>query len=286
MTSEHDPLDQDRYEIAMIDPFGISIRATQSGQRVADISVKLLRTLARKHHLVLLRDFTTFTDGGELTEYCGRWGEVSMWPFGTVLELVEHESPDDHIFDSSYVPLHWDGMYREQVPEFQVFHCVAAPGEKNGGETVFSNTTEVLNRSAPETVALWSKVTGTYRRKMEFYDSVTISPIVTAHPSHGSPVIRYNEPTTADDVNFINHPDLEFTGIPAEHLTEVHSSMKNALYDSSYCYEHAWQPRDLVIADNYTLLHGRNSFTSKAPRHLQRVHVLGEPPLENPGLVR
>ncbi|MGH3312603.1 MAG: hypothetical protein ACRDP3_18815 [Streptomyces sp.] len=40
----------------------------------------------------------------------------------------------------------------------------------------------------------------------------------------------------------------------------------------------------VVIADNYTLLHGREAFTSRAPRHLRRVHVLGEPALENPAL--
>jgi L-tyrosine isonitrile desaturase/decarboxylase len=41
-----------------------------------------------------------------------------------------------------------------------------------------------------------------------------------------------------------------------------------------------------VIADNYTLLHGRTAFTVKVPRHLRRVHVLGDPPLDNPALVR
>lgn len=286
MATKHDPLDQSRYQLTMNEPFGVVVRSTHPGQRVEGLSVESLRTLARQHHLVVLRGFETFGGADELSEYCDGWGEVAKWPFGTVLELTEHDQPEDHIFDNSYVPMHWDGMYREQVPEFQIFHCVTPPGENDGGETVFADTTRMLGHADPEMIALWSKATGTYRRKMEFYDSVTASPIVTTHPVNGMPVIRYNEPTSADDTSFINHPDLEFSGLPSERLADVHRSLKIALYDPANYYEHKWQAGDLVISDNYTLLHGRKSFTSKIPRHLQRVHVLGDPPLDNPGLQR
>ncbi|MEU7142276.1 L-tyrosine/L-tryptophan isonitrile synthase family protein [Nocardia sp. NPDC046473] len=286
MIDERNAIDISRHEITAIEPFGVAIQPAEPGQQISDISVESLRSLVRKHHLVLLRGFDSFGNADELSTYCARWGTVSEWPFGTVLELVEHDDPEDHIFDHSYVPLHWDGMYREQVPEFQVFHCVTAPGRHDGGETMFSNTTEVLAHADSETVALWSKVTGTYRRKMEYYDSVTVSPIVTAHPDHDTPVIRYNEPTDAADTDFVNHPDLEFSGLPDDLLAQVHSSLRAALHDRAHRYSHAWQSGDLVIADNYTLLHGRNAFTSHAGRHLRRVHVLGDPPLDNPGLLR
>lgn len=51
-----------------------------------------------------------------------------MWPFGAVLDVKEHADTKDHIFDNSYVPLHWDGMYKPTIPEFQLFHCVSARG--------------------------------------------------------------------------------------------------------------------------------------------------------------
>ncbi|MEV4502506.1 TauD/TfdA dioxygenase family protein [Streptomyces klenkii] len=275
-----------RYDVAPITPFGLAIRTAEPGLRVEDIPVAPLRSLVRAHHVVLLRGFAAFDGPDALSAYCERWGEPSVWPFGTVLELVEKEQPEDHIFDSSYMPMHWDGMYREQIPEFQVFQCVLAPGEGNGGETTFSHTTAVLERTDPATVARWSRVTGTYHRAMEFYDSVTVSPVVTAHPVHGAPVIRYNEPTAAGDAGFVNHPDLRFTGLPDDEIAEVHRSLRAALYDPAHLYAHAWQSGDLVVTDNYTLLHGRNAFTSGAPRHLRRVQVLGTPPLDNPGLVR
>lgn len=263
--------------------FGALVEARSPGERVQDLPVDELRRLVREHHLLLLRGFTTFADAEELTSYCGRWGEIGMWPFGAVLELVEHDAPDDHIFDHRHVPLHWDGMYRPQVPEFQLFHCVSSPGEDEGGGTVFSDTAGVLRDAGPAERELWERVSGTYRRKTEFYDSLAVSPVVTAHPDTGEAVIRYNEPVAADD-EFINHPDLEFTGVPEERLREFHDTLQRALRAPGHLYTHKWRTGDLVVADNYTLLHGREAFTSHAPRHLRRVHVLGQPPLENPAL--
>ncbi|OEU92228.1 pyoverdine biosynthesis protein PvcB [Streptomyces abyssalis] len=263
--------------------FGAVLEAASPEKRLEDLPVAELRELVRDHHLLLLRGFSPFADAHELAAYCTLWGEISMWPFGAVLELTEHENPGDHIFDHRHVPLHWDGMYRPQVPEFQLFHCVSAPGEDQGGGTVFSQTSAVLRDADAGTRALWERARGTYRRKMEFYESTAVSPVVTAHPVTGEPVIRYNEPVAADD-EFINHPDLEFDGVPEARLEEFHRTLSSALRAPGYAYTHKWRTGDLVVADNYTLLHGREAFTSRAPRHLRRVHVLGDPPLENPAL--
>jgi alpha-ketoglutarate-dependent taurine dioxygenase len=232
----------------------------------------------------VLRGFRTFEGPEAFSDYAARWGEVSVWPFGKVLELVEHENPEDHIFDNNYVPLHWDGMYRPQVPEFQMFHCVQAPLHGQGGRTTFSNTVLALELASASVRSLWDKVTGHYQRKMEFYDSRTVSPVVTAHPQSGFPVIRYNEPPAAGNGHFVNPPTLEFTGVSVSELAEFHRSLRDALYAPSNFYAHEWQAGDLVVADNYSLLHGREAFVKQAPRHLRRVHVLGDPPLANPGL--
>ncbi|GHF67350.1 hypothetical protein GCM10010218_56040 [Streptomyces mashuensis] len=273
-------------EPAPLEPFGVALHAPRPGTPVDAIPVAALRSLTRDHHLVLLRGFDGFAGPEEMSAYCAQWGELSVWPFGTVLDLVEREQPEDHIFAAGHMPMHWDGMYREHVPEFQVFHCVQAPGAGNGGETTFSHTTAVLRDAGPDTVARWSQVTGTYHRAMEYYDSTTVAPVVDAHPVHGAPVIRYNEPTDAGDDSFVNHPDLTFTGLPADELDAFHRELRAALYDPAHLYAHAWRTGDVVLTDNHTLLHGRNAFTSGAPRHLRRVQVLGTPPLVNPGLVR
>jgi L-tyrosine isonitrile desaturase/decarboxylase len=287
MPVDHDLLGDQRLKVTAIEPFGVAVHALDHGRPPAELPVAPLRALVREHRLLLLRGFAAFTGPAELSAYAERWGEPAVWPFGTVLELVPQQDPADHIFDHSHMPMHWDGMYREHIPEFQIFQCVHAPGEGNGGETTFSDTAAVLADADPATRALWSRATGTYHRKMEYYDSTTVSPVVTVHPVHGTPVIRYNEPTAEAGEDFVNHPDLEFSGLADEsEPAELHRSLRAALYDPAHLYAHSWRTGDLVVTDNYTLLHGRNAFTSGAPRHLRRVQVLGDPPLANPGLVR
>lgn len=271
------------HPVTALEPFGVRVDAASPGAEAAGLPIAGLRELTRRHHLVLLRGFTGFADAGALTEWSARWGEIGMWPYGAVLELIEHDEPDDHIFDHRQVPLHWDGMYREQIAEFQIFQCVSAPGEGDGGRTTFSQTEAVLRDAAPEHRELWERVTGRYRRAVSEYAGECVSPVVTTRPG-GRAVIRYNEPVPAGEV-FLNQPDLEFTGVPGELLPEFHRTLRAALHDPRHLYAHSWRDGDVVVADNYTLLHGREAFTSRSPRHLRRVHVLGTPPLENTALV-
>lgn len=273
------------YRTERVAPFGLMVRPASAQTDLREVDVDALRSLAREHHLLVLRDFDNFAGPDEFAGYCERWGEISLWPFGKILELVEHANPADHIFDNNYVPLHWDGMYRKQVPEFQVFHCVSAPSAGQGGRTTFANTPRALNGASPELRARWEQATGVYHRKMEFYDSKTIAPVVVPHPVRGFPVIRYNEPAIDGDESFVNRPSLRFDGVADDELHEFHRGLCAALYAPDNFYAHAWQTGDVVVSDNYTLLHGREGFTSGAPRHLRRIHVLGDPPLDNPHLV-
>ena len=272
------------YKITRLEPFGVLLEPNGENTNIRDLDVENLRELFHKEHLLLLRGFETFTNMDDFPDYCASWGEVSIWPFGKVLELIQQDNPKDHIFDHSYVPIHWDGMYRPQVPEYQIFHCVQAPLRGQGGRTTFCNTVSTLKNACAESVELWNKVTGVYQRKMEFYNSKTVSPVVVKHPHRDFSVIRYNEPHMKENGDLINPVDMEFTGINKDELTLFHRSLKEALFAKDNFYAHEWQTGDVVIADNLSLLHGREEFVSKSPRHIRRVQVLSNPPYDNPGL--
>lgn len=268
----------------VIRPFGVMIEG-DSKTSVNDLNLQTILNTFHNEKLVVLRGFKTFSTAEEFAVFCASFGEISLWPFGKVLELIEQDNPQDHIFDNNYVPLHWDGMYREFVPEFQIFHCVKAPVSGQGGNTTFTDTVRAIRNASPKLLNQMNSVIGTYQRKMEFYDSKTISPVLMKHPYKNFNVIRYNEPPLKDGGNFLNPPDLNFSGIPQEELEEFHDDLRGLLYHSDNFYSHEWRQGDIIIADNFTLLHGRDKFQTKAPRHLQRVHVLGESRLKNPGLV-
>ncbi|MFA0811919.1 TauD/TfdA family dioxygenase [Microbulbifer epialgicus] len=272
------------HKIIHLEPFGVLIEPTKENTHVNDLDAKALKLLFEQEQLIVLRGFKTFEESSDFSRYCEVWGEISIWPFGKVLDLVQKEQPDDHIFDNSYMPLHWDGMYRPQVPEYQIFQCIKAPLSGQGGRTTFSNTMLALEYAPDDHIELWKKAVVNYQRRVEFYNSRTISPVITKHPRKGYPVIRYNEPHLEKKGIFVNPPDIEVTGVDAEDVEILHKSLHQALYNPKNFYAHAWKSRDIVIADNFTLLHGRERFISQSPRHIRRVQVLSNPPFNNPHL--
>lgn len=272
------------YKISKLKPFGALVEPTKAGLKVEDLNIEVLRELFLNEQLLLIRGFQTFTNADSFSEYCESFGEVSIWPFGKVLELIQQEEPQDHIFDNSYVPLHWDGMYRPQVPEYQIFHCVKAPLPEEGGRTIFSNTLMVLESLSEDLKQKWRGVRGVYRRKMEFYNSRVVSPVITRHPYRDYDVIRYNEAHEPLKGKLINIPNISFTGLEEKDFSRLCDDLNAILYDPKSCYAHEWRDGDLVIADNFTLLHGREAFKAKSLRHIQRVQVLSNPPFDNPNL--
>ena len=273
-----------RFTVDLISPYGVMVCPRRGSAAAAEVPVPLARELTREHHLLVLRGFDPLPGPDALAHYAASWGPVLSWPFGAVLELVEHPHPADHIFDHTAVTLHWDGMFTEQVPEFQIFHCVSALDEDDGGRTVFCDTTRVLASASPATRTLWEGLTLTYRvAHRSHYGGTATSPLVVEHPDRGFPTLRYLEPV-ADDTDYLNRPQVHYHDIPTERVAEIEQPLRAALYDPRHCYAHPWHAADVVIADNYTLLHGRGPYPSNSGRHLRRVHILGDPPLRNPAL--
>lgn len=273
-----------QFNVEVISPFGVIIRPTGAEEDLTEVPVPTARDLARKYCLVVFRGFGALSDPEELARYAASWGQLLTWPFGAVLDLVEHERPADHVFDNTGVSFHWDGMFVDRIPEFQIFQCIKALDEGQGGRTIFCDTTQVLDDADAPTQKLWESLTLTYRvTKESHYGGTAVSPLVVEHPARGFPTIRYLEPVS-ENIGYVNRPRVTFHDVPQQRVAEIEQALRDALYEPRHCYAHEWQTGDVVVADNYTLLHGREPYASRCGRHLRRVHVLGDPPLMNPAL--
>ncbi|MER7000259.1 TauD/TfdA family dioxygenase [Streptomyces sp. NPDC000410] len=273
------------WTLAASRPFGIRLTAAGAGTPLDAVPVPYLRDLVREHRIAVLRGFTPPAGASGLEGYARSWGSLLSWPFGNVFDVLAHEEPADHVFDTGFMPFHWDGMYREFIPEFQIFHCVEAPDGAEGGRTLFCDTTRVLAAAGPDTVDRWRSVTLGYRnRKMSHYGGVVVSPLIEPHPVLGHPVLRYLEPVPEGE-HVINPPEVNVEGLddPAAEAALL-AALSAVVRDPAHLLAHRWQSDDIVVADNYTLLHTREPYRRGVPRHLRRVHVLGDP--AQPGRLR
>jgi alpha-ketoglutarate-dependent taurine dioxygenase len=273
-------------EVVAMQPFGLLVVAREQGQPIESLPPGWFKDQVREHRLLLLRGFAPFPTAESLSEYCTTWGPLMQWSFGSVLELVEHASPTDQVFDCNCVPFHWDGMYAKQLPAYQFFHCINAIDAADGGRTIFCDSSRVWADVDPETRARWQNISVTYTLPAKaHYGGQLTAPLVCAHPGDGPTVLRFNEPSPAG-APLLNPPSLSFDGLSPDAVDAFIEELRALLYSPRYMYAHAWQTGDTVVADNYVLLHGRTAFTSRAPRHIRRVQILEDPPRAGSDAIR
>jgi alpha-ketoglutarate-dependent taurine dioxygenase len=93
--------------------------------------------------------------------------------------------------------------------------------------------------------------------------------MIVQQPLNARSVVRYAEPVVD-----LNPVQLVIEGLNGMDQQEFIEDMRLRLNDEHCCYSHSWVTGDLVIADNYTLLHGRRAFAPGVQRHIRRVNVL------------
>ncbi|MGW1838307.1 TauD/TfdA dioxygenase family protein [Streptomyces sp. BBFR2] len=251
-------------------PFGRVVESP-GGVRLGDIPVEVLARWTEESRVLVLRGFDLL-EREEFAAYCRRWGEVLKWEPGEVIDLVVEENPKNYLFASGDVPFHWDGAFVDADPRYFFFQCLdATPGA--GGETVFSDTTAAYRDADPELRAQWGTLSLTYTtEKLAHYGGEVTERLVSQHPATGVPVLRFAEPL--DPELYKNPVRVRVDGFDSADAEEFLASMAERLHRPEYCYAHDWQAGDIVIADNYALVHGRNAFTGPTNRHLQRVEVI------------
>jgi len=262
---------------APLSPFGIALVADRA-QALMDAGIDTLRALVRQHAVVILRGVgSRFADKEALSRFASAWGPVMPWSFGSVLEVEERPSPRDAVYDSARLPLHWDGMYREATPEFMMLYCARAPREGEGGRTRVVDTRRVARQAGRQTLERWRQVSVTYLKGGRVhYSGAAHSPLIAQHPLTGEDVIRLDGPYTAS-APLLNEPVRIWHGIASSAVTAFEDDLASHLLADDCCLAHAWEDGDLMIADNFAVLHGRDRFTPGSRRTLWRVQVHAEP---------
>lgn len=253
--------------LEQLSPFGLVVRANVPETDLSTVSVSSVRELIDEHRVSIFRGFAPLA-GNAFPEFCKKFGELLEWDFGAVNDLLVHDEPRNYLYTNHAVPFHWDGAFINTSPHYIIFHCDLAP--TSGGETLFCDTTRILAHASSEQRKLWEQIIITYStEKIVHYGGTVTSPMITTHPYNQTRVLRYAEPVV--DLNPVG---LVIAGITEKDQAEFIDDMGRRLRDPRCCYSHRWIAGDVVIADNYALLHGREAFGAGTKRLIRRVNVV------------
>jgi taurine dioxygenase len=200
--------------------------------------------------------------------------------------LVHYISNQDFYPDGRrYIPgegYHTDHSNAARPPKATVLHAVSLPGQ--GGDTQYVDMRLAYDELPGETKRRLDGLKAIHvyqsrysaRKLMELnaesrsrVPDAVAHPIVRTHPESGRKAIYINPIRTEGIVGMPEEEALTLLADLLEHATQP-----------QYQYRHHWQPGDLVMWDNRSLLHKANGdYDMNQLRYLYRIMLQGDVPM-------
>ena len=206
------------------------------------------------------------TDNNFIVKFANSIGSVRRTNFGEYFNVKSKIDPNDLAYTSMQLSPHTDNPYRNPVPCIQLLHCII--NEVSGGfSTIVDGFTvcEDLKKNHPD----YFKVLNEIKVKFKFIDKDVVL-------EDWSELIKLNDDGTFKQVRF--SPRLDFVPILDKDQLDFYYKARKKLsemYNSKkYRIEFKLEPKDLIMMDNYRLLHGRTAYEiNEGNRFLQGCYI-------------
>jgi len=217
-----------------------------------------------KYGFVIIKNIPT--NDNFIVKFANSIGSVRRTNFGEYFDVKSKPDPNDLAYTSLSLSPHTDNPYRNPVPCIQLLHCIES--EVSGGLSTLVDgftVTEDLKIENPDFYKILSEV----KVRFKFIDKEVVL-------EDWSELISLNDDKTFKQVRF--SPRLDYVPmLEKERLNLYYKARKklSEMYNSDkYRIEFKLAPKDLMMMDNYRLLHGRTSYeTKEGNRFLQGCYI-------------
>ena len=206
------------------------------------------------------------TKNNFIVNFANSIGSIRRTNFGEFFDVKSKPNPNDLAYTSLSLAPHTDNPYRNPVPCVQILHCIE--NEVSGGLSTLVDgftVTQTLKKKFPDFYKILSEI----KVRFQFIDQSVVL-------EDWAEMIRLDESGNFKQVRF--SPRLDFVPlIDKEKLEIFYTARKkiSELYNSNqYRIEFRLLPGDLLMMDNYRLLHGRTSYNAnEGNRFLQGCYI-------------
>ncbi len=206
------------------------------------------------------------TENNFIVNFANSIGSIRRTNFGEFFNVKSKPNPNDLAYTSLSLAPHTDNPYRNPVPCIQILHCIE--NEVSGGNSTLVDgytVTEKLKKDHPD----YFKILTEIKVRYQFIDQDVIL-------EDWSEMIKLDENQNFKQVRF--SPRLDFVPLMDKEKLDLYYDARNKiseLYNSEkYRLEFKLMPGDLLMMDNYRLLHGRTSYdANEGNRFLQGCYI-------------
>ena len=195
------------------------------------------------------------TEDNFIIKFANSVGSIRRTNFGEYFDVKSKPDPNDLAYTSLALAPHTDNPYRNPVPCIQLLHCIE--NEVKGGFSTLVDgftVTEDLKKENPDFYKILTEV----KVKFKFIDNEVIleswSSLIELDHEKNFKQVRFSP--RLDFVPILDKKSLDLYYKARKRISEMYNSEK-------YRIEFKLSPKDLLMMDNYRLLHGRTSYETK-----------------------
>ncbi len=201
-----------------------------------------------------------------IVKFANSIGSIRRTNFGEFFNVQSKLNPNDLAYTSLNLAPHTDNPYRNPVPCIQILQCIE--NEVSGGLSTLVDGYTVSEKLKQEFTDYY-KILTEVKIRFQFIDQTIVL-------EDWAEMIQLDESGNFKQVRF--SPRLDFVPlIDKEKLELFYSARKklSELYNSeNYKIEFKLLPGDLLMMDNYRLLHGRTKYdANEGNRFLQGCYI-------------
>ena len=217
-----------------------------------------------KYGFVIFKDVPT--KDNFLINFANSIGSVRRTNFGEFFNVRSKPNPNDLAYTSLPLAPHTDNPYRNPVPCIQILHCIE--NNVQGGLSTLVDgftVTEKLKKDFPKYYKILSEV----KVRFQFVDQSVVledwAEMIRVDENGEFKQVRFSP--RLDFVPLLDLDKLELYYIARKKISELYNSDK-------YRIQFKLSPGDLLMMDNYRLLHGRTAYDSnEGDRFLQGCYI-------------
>ena len=201
-----------------------------------------------------------------IVNFANSIGSIRRTNFGEFFNVKSKPNPNDLAYTSLPLAPHTDNPYRKPVPCIQLLHCIE--NEVGGGLSTLVDglaVTEELKKEHPSFFQILTEI----KVRFQFVDDNVVL-------EDWAEMIQLDENKRLKQVRF--SPRLDFVPLMDKEKLELYYAARNKIsemYNSEkFRIEFKLKPGDLLMMDNYRLLHGRTEYNAnEGNRFLQGCYI-------------
>ncbi len=206
------------------------------------------------------------TQDNFIVNFANSIGSIKRTNFGEFFNVKSKPNPNDLAYTSLPLAPHTDNPYRKPVPCIQLLHCIE--NEVGGGLSTLVDglaVTEELKKEHPTFFQILTEI----KVRFQFVDDNVVL-------EDWAEMIQLDENGRLKQVRF--SPRLDFVPLMDKEKLELYYAARNKIsemYNSEkFRIEFKLKPGDLLMMDNYRLLHGRTEYNAnEGNRFLQGCYI-------------